>query len=68
MTKVNILFCLSDNFMHYVSSVLIKVMYFKDLKEEDSLCLNGGTPDQKNPTVCSCPPGFGGAFCEIGEE
>ncbi|KAL6736259.1 hypothetical protein Aduo_006631 [Ancylostoma duodenale] len=28
-------------------------------------CLNGGYPDPRNCTVCKCPTGFGGEFCQL---
>ncbi|RCN44713.1 astacin [Ancylostoma caninum] len=28
-------------------------------------CLNGGYPDPHNCTICKCPTGFGGDFCQL---
>jgi len=61
-----------NNFGHYAYIFIYHyffIIFPLDINEcESSPCSNNGTcTDRKNGFNCSCPPGFSGNRCEIGE-
>ncbi|RCN46857.1 astacin [Ancylostoma caninum] len=52
----------------FVAGVRKSCIEFLEICNETEIkpnCLNGGYPDPHNCTICKCPTGFGGDFCQL---